>query len=295
MAAPTVPTSNTATASSASSIVVSFPASLAAGDELCIFVAWYDGTNSRTVTTPAGWTSQQSHLNDRTGLVCFTKTASSGDVSAGSVTVSLSGVAAHIRAAVLRITGMVPATPIVGSELDSEASTASASPSYTTALTPATNFSLLVMAFAGSLSTGSAGATTAGSYASTPTVTFTEYAELSAGGAGNENLTLAVAAGPYTGSTQWTNRTMTFSQTHSLERAGIAIMYEGTQDAAGTAALHSASPSFDAASASADTNGTAALHSASPSFPNQSGDVVGETAWVNTDKPSEPTWVNLDK
>lgn len=292
MALPVVASTNTATADGASSIVVTFPSGLASGDEMCINIGYYDNTSGRTASTPGGWTSRQnqtSGLGAKSGLACFTKTATAGDVSAGSVTVSMNGSTSYIRASIARITGAVPATPIVGSEVDTGTGF-----SYTTALTPVTNDSLMIASFTGAMTSGGAGSTTAGSYSSTPSATWTEIAEMHGGSAGNENMGFACAYAPYTGSTQWTNRSVTFSQSFSYAGIGIAIMYEGTQDATGSNTLLSVSPSFFTPAGRADTNGTNALLSVSPELFSQSGRVTGETAWTNPDKPST-TWNNLDK
>lgn len=298
MANALVATSNTASGSSSSSLVVTHPASLATGDEMCLIVGWHDigGGTNRTITTPSGWTSRQTASSDSTGIQLFTKTATAGDVSAGSTTLTFSGAYSEARASILRVTGAPTGSLIAGTELDTDTAPADNTPDYTTAITPNTAESLIVIGFVATRTTLTGVAPTISNYRSTPTVTFTEYADLGTGGGGSSSMAFGVAAGAYDGTSQFTNRgcDITADQTMNREGHSVAIVYNSVQDGLGTVALHSASPSFFTPVGVADANGTNSLHTVSPSFPSQSGHVMGETNWTNPDKPSTD-WINPDK
>lgn len=298
MANALVATSNTASGSSSSSLVVSHPASLATGDEMCLIVGWHDigGGTNRTITTPSGWTSRQTASSDLTGMQLFTKTATAGDVSAGSTTLTFSGAYSEARASILRVTGAPAGSLIAGTELDTDAGPTDNTPDYTTAITPNTAESLIVIGFVATRTSLTGAAPTISNYRSTPTVTFTEYADLGTGGGGSSSMAFGVAAGPYDGTSQFTNRgcDITADQTMNREGHSVAIVYNSIQDGLGTNDLLTASPSFFAPSPQADTNGTTAFHTASPSFSSQSGTVRRETNWKNSDKTST-TWNNPPK
>lgn len=245
MALPVVASSSTKTDSTVSSTVVTFPSGLAAGDEMIINTGWSSIAQGvdRTMSTPAGWTSRQNSQSDRTGLAVFTKTASAGDVSAGNVTLTLSGAVDYVSSSILRITGAVAGSVISGSEIDSESSPTGASPSYTTALTPASKNSLVIVSFMSSVTTGAAGVATISSYTSTPALSFTEYADLGQGSGGSD-IGFGVATAPTADLTQITSRGATFSKDMTRERHGAIVIYTGSADALGTSSFTTASPEF---------------------------------------------------
>jgi hypothetical protein len=295
MANSLVASSNTASGSSSSTLAVSHPSGLTAGDEMCLIVGWHDigGGTNRTITTPSGWTSRQSVSQDLTGMQLFTKTATAGDVSAGTTTLTFSGAYSEARASILRITGAPTGSLIAGTEIDTDTGPTDNTPDYTTAITPTTAESLIVIGFIATRTTLTGTAPTISNYRATPTVTFTEYADLGTGGGGSSSMAFGVAAAPYDGTSQFTNRgcDITADQTMNREGHSVAIVYNSIQDGLGTNEFISVSPAFFAPTASADTSGTNALHTATPEFFSQSGKVKPETQWQNETKPAT-NWQN---
>ena len=245
MALPIVASSSTKIDSSVTSTTVTFPSGLTAGDEMVINTGWSSISQGadRTMSTPAGWTSRHNAQSDRTGLAVFTKTATAGDVSAGSVSLTLSAAVDYVTSSILRITGAVSGSVISGSEIDSESAPTGASPSYTTSLTPASKNSLVVVSFMASTTSGAAGVATVGSYTSTPSLSFTEYADLGQGSGANDTA-FGVAAAPTSNLTTITNRGATFSKNMTNERHGAIVIYTGAADETGTSAFTAASPEF---------------------------------------------------
>ncbi len=296
MANALVASSNTASNSSSSTLAVTHPSGLATGDEMCLIVGWHDigGGTNRTITTPSGWTSRQSASSDSTGMQLFTKTATAGDVSAGSTTLTFSGNYSNASASILRITGAPTGSLIAGTEIDTDAAPADNTPDYTTAITPTTAESLIVIGFIATRTSLSGAVPTISNYRATPAVTFTEYADLGTGGGGSASMAFGVAAAPYDGTSQFTNRgcdITTSGDVMNREGHSVAIVYNSIQDGLGTNDLLSVSPVLFTQNGSADTNGTNALHTATPEFFSQSGKVTPETQWTNESKTST-TWTN---
>ena len=285
MANPVLATSQSSSGSG-TSLVATFPSGLTAGDEMNMIVSWYDNATSPTLTTPSGWTSKQNAFSNFVGLAMLTKTATAGDVSDGSVTLTFSTGSGGRYSFVSRITGSALGSEIAGTEIDSGDDTTS--PSHTTAITPVTAESLVIMAFAGTKLGAPFSKTSLSAYATTPTVTFTEAADL---GDNNGDLGFGIAYGDYDGTTQFTARTATFSSPMNRQIYSVIAVYTAPVSATGTNTLLSVSPSFFAPTGRADTNGTNTLLSVSPTIFSQSGRVTGETAWTNED-PASTTWTN---
>lgn len=289
MANPVVATTQASTATAAASITVTFPSGLTAGDEMQIELVWMNPSASRTVTTPTDWTQLQNSGLGLAGLASYVKTATAGDVSAGSVSVSLSGTTDHIRAFCLRITGTADGSERTGTEQDSGAFP------HTTALTPAVPETLVVYTIFGYKATGSAGsAGSASGYTTTPTVSFTEQHDISYFSGGGENFVFAVATGPYSGATQFTSRTVTITNGDIGSRLSNITIWNAPLNALGTAALLSADADFFAPSAVASALGTTALHTADADHFAPTAKGTAPTVWTPGSKPST-TWTPTNK
>jgi hypothetical protein len=283
MAAPVVASYSTASNPASSTLVVTNPSGLTAGDEMLLNVSWYDTGSTRTLSTPSGWTARVNTVSDFVGAATFTKTASSGDVSAGNVTLSFSGAPEFNAASFLRITGAALGSEVAGSEVDSEAGPTGTTPSYTTALTPTSGESLVVVAFSGA-SNSLAGTPSVSSYATTPSVTFTEVADISSK-SGADGIILGVAAGSYSGTSQITNRTATYSEEIERERYGTIVVYNAPQSVTGTPSLGTASPTLFTVAGLVGGSAFLGLESFSPTFFSVSG----------TGSSQQTTWTTVTK
>ena len=208
MAAPVVQTVGTVSRTSASAnVVIPKPTSLAVGDYMIALVGYREAT-SRTISTPSGWTLVLG-AGGNTDLYVFKKTADSADVAAADFTFSASGNITYASGAILRITGQASGSEIQASETDFDNDTETVK-QYTTNISPLTPNSLIVMAWSG-WSTATLGIPTVSSYATTPTVTYTERADLGIDDGAN-GLFFGLATGTYTGSTTFTSRTATITE-----------------------------------------------------------------------------------
>lgn len=249
-------------------------------------VGFYNST-VRTISTPSGWTYIQG-TSATVGMYAFWKTANSGDVSASDYTFSASGNTTKMAGVILRISGQAVGNEVV-SEYDTD-NVSSTTLTYTTALTPVSPESLLIMAVVGR---GASNPTVSG-YASTPSATWTERSDLSFE-AGTIDFFFGVATAPYTGTTQLTAREFTLSaSSNSDSQTSVIVAVNALQNASGTSALLSISPTFFSPAASAGTTGSSALHAASPTFPVPFARATTPPQWTNQTKGSA-AWTNQTK
>lgn len=274
-----------------SSLVVNNPSGLTAGDEMLLYFAWFDTTSIRSVTTPSGWTSRANTGPDFFGAAVFTKTATSGDVAAGSVTISLNGNTDFKVAALLRITGAAAGVPIADFEIDQDEA-ANATPSYTTALTPVSSESLVIVGFDAADDISSAVLRVSG-YSAFPTIDFTELADFGLRG-GGDALAMGIASGQYAGTTPITNRSATFSEVINGERHGFIIVYSAPQDAIGTPVLATGSPTFFTVAGVVGGSANLGLHQASPSTFSVVGSDTSNAVWTEQTKHST-AWNQITK
>lgn len=267
---------------SASSITVPNPSGLTAGDEMCLFVFMYETGSTQTINTPSGWTSRQNSGSQFVSYACFTKTATAGDVSAGSVTITSTGGSDLMSASIHRITGAVLPSVAFLSEIDIKDDN-SATLTHTTALTPTTAESLILVFFAGARASGSTGVPTISGYATTPSASYTEVADIGVQ-SGGLNLGHGVAWANYAGTTEITSRTATASQSFSRNDGSIIVIYSAPQNAQGTNATFAVSPSFFNENGVASTQGTNALLTVSPEMFDQSGEALQPTPWTTVTK-----------
>lgn len=144
MAAPAFQTAGTGAYAIASSIVITKPASLAAGDIMVAFIHTEDDATS--VTTPAGWTAITTAGSSGVAKIHpFWRTADASDVSASDFTFSLSG-SDLVAGGIVRASGHDVGAPIVAQGGGSAGN--GTSPSYTVSLTTTTD-NLLLFAIAG--------------------------------------------------------------------------------------------------------------------------------------------------
>lgn len=261
-------------------LTITKPASVAVGD-LLITVIGVDGGGGATLTTLSGWTLLQNNISG-TGIACYWRTATSADVSATDYTWSMSGNTTEMSGVILRISGQPTGSEIASSEIDT-ASETDTTVTFTTASAPTTSESLIIMGVSGvnnvSLS----------SYATTPSATFTERADLPL-----TSFFFGVATAPYTGTTQVTSRVFTTSGNVSGTQYSVLLFVNVIQNASGTTALLSADADFFAPTASSGTSGTTALLSADADFSAPTSKSTSPTQWTPVTKPST-TWTPISK
>jgi len=282
-----VPTTSvqTGTSTGTSSVVITKPVGLAVGDLMLGYILTYAG-GTITISTPSGWTSLLAYTGSTTRkFSVFSKVADSGDVAASNFTFSLSIVSSYTLGSIVACSGVASGSEITASEIDSAASTST--PSLTGTSTPATTDSLVLMSFGGF--DPNTGAITVGSYASTPSKTWTELVDLSVD-SGAIDPFLAIASATSGSTSQITNYSATLSASKDSVQATL-IVVRPPLNASGTNSLLSVSPTHFSQSGSSGTTGTNELLEVSPETFDQSGKGTSPTQWVNEDKPTT-TWIN---
>jgi len=293
MATPVIQSSNTQTGQNVSSLVITKPTGLAEGDLLVAALAMHDANdNNRTFSTPSGWTLA---TNSTTGAsaylvrtVIFYKEADSSDVAASDFTFTIAASSVYVAVGYLaRIDGHVPVSPITVSESDSD-NTLSASPSFTTALTPdIPENSLLFFVIASSDS--DVGTETVSGYASTPSATWTEQADVAVVQS-NDGVVMGVATAPYDSTTEITARTATFSASNTYHASSIAVI-RGSYDDGTTIPFVASTQSAFAPTGRADANGVASFVASTQSKFDPTGKGTAPTEWTNESEEST-TWTN---
>lgn len=166
-------------------VTVDYPSGIAE-DDLMIMILFCRENDS--LSTPSGWTVIS---NDTTvfggdvdsDVYVYRKVVTSGDVSAGSLSVDVDDGTGEVAYVVFRFSGYNSTTPTeqVDSGNDSDSGT---SRNHTVSITPSTADSILIMC------TGYDGESTTGSYSCTGSPSFTEVADFQASATGD---TVAVA------------------------------------------------------------------------------------------------------
>jgi hypothetical protein len=281
MAVPVVQSQNTSTGASVSSVTITKPTGLTSGDLMVAFLAMYDGASAnRTFSTPSGWTLVTKSTEGSSRLVrtaCFRKVADSGDVAASNFTFSLSGSASYVSGYLSRITGQIASPSITIYESDDDNTTGGSSFSATTALTPATATNSLVMFNMACSASSPGSAPTTSAYATTPSMTWTELADI--GVVSGDGMAHGIASASYLSNTQITARSASFSHTGSYHASSMVIV-SGITDGLGTNSLLSVSPTHFSQSGSSGTLGTNALLEVSPTMQTQSGDATVPNVWT---------------
>ena len=204
MSLPVVASTSSNSSAGTASVVVTAPTGIAIGDLLIGSYTSFRPAGTQTALVPTGFTGINSVSMDgvKSTVIAFYKVAVLADVSAPNYTFQATN-ADYMHAQMLRITGAAAGSEITISEVDSITTPASTTISYTGASTPAVGQSLAVICAGGHSFSIAAVVTTSG-YNSTPSVTWTERADLGNRDGANDGASHAVATGPYTGTTQFT-------------------------------------------------------------------------------------------
>jgi len=305
MAIPVLESSDSAASTGSASVTITKPTGLAVGDLLLVQLAASDiGGDNRTWSTPSGWTAVEvGGTTEEAVPAAYYIIATSTETAASNFTFSMSGTTTAISGVLMRISGHWGASPITVSEIDQTAGSTT-SLTFTTALTPAITNSLLIFSFMGAGNAFTSGTPTIASYASTPSATWSEVADVGVKDGSDDGHGLGVAQADYSGLTQITSRTATINQTANLDYASIAIIVNGTVDANTTPTFVASTQSAFATTGSAGATTTLTLKTSDqtkfdpvgygnspPAFTNEAKQ---STTFTNTAKQST-TYTNASK
>ena len=155
-----------------SSITVTKPTGLEAGDVLVAYIITGDGSG-HTINTPTNWTSvYASSQSAYRRYKAMYKVADSSDASASNFSFTTDAAVSYIGAILVRVTGVPVGSEIRGTYGDKDID-GNTTASFAPAITPLFENSLVLAGFGGH-DEGS----NFGSYASTPTMTWTEVTDL---------------------------------------------------------------------------------------------------------------------
>lgn len=277
-----------------SSVSATHPTGLTAGDLMIFYVAIFNVGADRTVTTPSGWTVQDSYtFSDRRTVIVYKKIATGGDVSAGSTSVSFSGSVDKFGYAMFAVTGAASGSEITLSENDDVTPAGVTTATGTTALTPIVPESLVFSAFF--LTDLDLAATlTASSFSLTPSITMTERVDVGVRDGASDGCSLMIATGEYSGLSQITSRSVTFSESINGQSSSLVLIVNAPLNASGTTALHSADADFFAPTATNGATGTTALHQADADLYAPTAMGTSPSQWAGENKPST-TWTPESK
>jgi hypothetical protein len=281
-----------------STVVCSHPTGLTAGDLMILFVTFVNSGGDRFIVTPNGWTLIQyySYSGNRRSGAAYKKIATSGDVSAGSTTVTFRESDGDPRLvenniyAMFAVTGAASGSEITLSEQDELGGLGNVTFNFTTALTPIVDESLVFAAFIPfdfNLST----ALTGSGYSLTPSSSMTERVDIGYRDGSSDGQSLMIATTEYSGRTQITSRSVTISETITSGIGSIIFLVNAPQSATATNAVFQTSPVTFATLTGSTQNATSDFTEISPDFPTQSGRGTTPTQWSNESKPSTD-WSN---
>jgi hypothetical protein len=206
-------------------LTITKPVGLAVGD---LLVAVVHGNESGGITIPTGWTGLSSIVGS-VSLITYYKIATSTEVAASNFTWSVTS-GNYIGGLIARITGHNSTTPVAVFANDTEVATAT--PTFTTTVTPTTADSLLFF-FLGTYQSGSSSRTASGYSIVTSNPTWTEQfdATTNAPGSATYQFSVATATRPQTTATGNATVTMNSSCTelsHTMLVVRPALAFTAT-------------------------------------------------------------------
>lgn len=276
------------------SVVVTKPTGLAAGDLMVAFVT--EGNSGGTPSTPSGWTLI-TNIND-IGLsgvdtYCFAKIADAGDAAASNFTFSYSGTSTSIEAILYRITGTFASTNnIYAFASDNAGSEVSDVFDFSPGLTPNVASSLLIFHAHGDFNGTNTSPTVSAFALETSNPTWTEDVD---GHSNDTNRSYAAAHATRTETTATGYYRVSYSV--AVDNAGgILLAIADTQNATATpsAVALTATAATPASSGAANVTVSAVALSGTVPTPTATGG-TNDALWKNTDKPSPGSISNVDK
>lgn len=270
-------------------VTITKPTGLQVG-ELLVGILGCAEVGGLNVNTHAGWTSSidiTGGAGSSGGINLQYKVADSSDVAASNFSFTDTGPAALIAGSLLRVSGVRPSgfAGVSESDVDNSGS-GRTTVAFTASSTPITDGSLVVMCI---VAGEAAGVATMGSYATTPSATWTEASDHTE----NSGSFDPVIGTAYT--VQATAAEITeYSSVSSIAKqdwVGAIATFYPTVDANGTTTLLSISPTQHTPVATAGTNGTVGMQEVAPVHNAVSGAVEIPVIW--TDEPrGSTTWTD---
>lgn len=288
MALPVVESTQTATATSVTTVTITKPTGLAVGDRMLAFIGTTDGTG-HSLNTPAGWTSlaQLSVTDTFRRFAAFTKIADSGDVAASNFEFVADTTVDSIMGSLSRISD----APVV-QDTDAQANGASSvTMSFTGSSTPLITQSLFV---AGFYAWNGSGDATIGSYTSTPSKTWTEVTDFFLN-FGTTDPVIAVASAPANNLdtiTAW-GATLSISK---VNHGGILVCITGSNSVTADVSQLNTTPGIFGPTVTQVNTALEVSHNAIPPVINGVNTrATAPTQWQNGDKPTDTNWTNPPK
>lgn len=174
MSTPLITVEQTTTAGFAEgAITVDYPSGIAV-DDLMILVLFC--SSSDTISTPSGWTVVSNDTtvfqgDVNTDIYVYRKVVTSGDVTAGSISVDVADTSGELSYTCFRISGYNTASIVEQVDSGDDATSSSSSRSHTVSITPTTAGSLLIICAGADLTTAIS------AYSATGSPTFTEVSD----------------------------------------------------------------------------------------------------------------------
>lgn len=274
------------TASASSTLVITKPTGLAVGNLMIAVLNLYDASD--TISTLSGWTLVNAGVDNDNEINVQYKIADAGDVAASNFTFSASGSATYFTGGILRVSGHSTLSTIQGFDFETASSTAT--PTFTSSITPLGNGALAILAFA---NYGNNIPPTFSSYTATGGgISFTELLDASID-SGTQDPGHAIAYGIQSTATEIT----AYGVTASLSKvtwAGTLVVVNPRIDATATNATFAVSPALFAPTMSNTNVVSNAAFEVSPTINTQNASGTTPTQWTNETKPST-SWTNTPK
>ena len=280
-------TTQTDTISGSANFNVSFPSGLTAGDELCIFLGFWNATSLGVFTVPSGWTSQFNGGNpgiafDTTrAYAILTKTASAGDVSAGSVNIAMTSGAGTIAttATCCRVSGAVPASNTITADHENDGSAATTFTYANISVAPPTAESLLLIGyFAYDDATK-----TSSTYSTTPSTTLTEQTDFDVN-FGSIYVHQAVVSADVDGTTAIEDPVVVYNNEVG-QAACVAVLYSTPQNATANVSRLTVTPELRSLTGSNSATANVSRLDVTPEFRSVTAKSTSDrTRWNNPTK-----------
>jgi len=281
----------------ATTVVVTAPTGIIAGDLLVCFLNSYSGTGSgaSSILLKSGWSSAGSNeWQTRLKQSIQYRVADSSDAAASTFTFTRDNDFERFSGYMIRASGQNASVPLGYVDTYSSGTINSASFSATVdAYTPNTDGALVVINYAGFSNSGGGGFPTFSSYAGIPNTTLVGI--LTAGGAGGStSLAGASVYGIQSTDSEITGFTANLNRALENHYGQIAVFLPPVNQSGTNTLVETTTTTFTQAGTCDTIGGTNILAEATGVTLAQTGKDTTLTQWTNEAKPST-TWVNETK
>ena len=276
-----------ASVTASSTLTITKPTGLAEGDLMVAVLATSSGV-ATTINTASGWTlvANQAYSNGSVNIQY--KEASSGDASATDFDFTSSGNGNPLGGSMMRVTGQAVGAELDDSDSDQDNTANSATISFTTTVSPATDGNLIVTSFGANDADSGAGSMST-YVASDGTLSWTELFDYSVD-AGSSDPIIGGAYAIQSTATALTSYGATLSDSKD-NHGGIIAVFQAQTDVTGTPELVTDAGETFEVSGSVGVTGTLELVEDGGTTFEVSGQSVDITQWTNDSKGSN-TWTN---